>query len=185
MNSQKDELRKRIREETKRHSIEECAEGSRRVRERIRAQPVWKNATKVLLFVPTSHEPDIWRLAQDVKQVSLPAFNEKLGRYEARRIQGEEDLVVGQFGIREPKSACSLTDLNSLDLVLAPGLAFALDGSRLGRGKGYYDRLLEKLRGTKIGVCFEWQLQPQIPCDGHDVAMNYIATPDRWLSVGA
>src|SRR5439155_1417820 len=121
-------------------------------------------------------------LVKDRKQVSLPAFNAQLGRYEAREIKDDNDLVLGQFGIQEPKSTCPLADLGALDLVLAPGIAFALDGTRLGRGKGYYDRLLEKVQASKIGVCFDWQVLPQIPRDGHDILMDYLATPTPWRS---
>lgn len=177
MNSDKEQLRQKIREEAKRHSAEERALKSKQLCERIRAHDLWKGVRKVLLFVPTPHEPDIWPLAADGKQVSLPAFNEKLGRYEARQIQNEQDLLTGRFGIREPKADCPITDLNTLDLVLAPGIAFALDGSRLGRGKGYYDRLLAAVRATKLGVCFDWQVLPTIPRDTYDVLMDHIVTP--------
>jgi len=179
----KAELRRQMREEARRHSAEERAAASRQICERIRAQEVWQRAESVLLFVPTAHEPDVSPLIKDGKRVSLPSFNEKVGRYEAREIQSETDLVPGKFGIPEPKITCPLVDLSTLDLVLAPGVAFAQDGSRLGRGKGYYDRLLEQVKATKIGVCFDWQVLPSIPCDGHDVLMNYIVTADRWLSV--
>src|SRR3954466_3985595 len=101
MNTLKAELREKMREEAKRHSPEERADASRRICDRIRSHGFWKNASKVLLFVPTSHEPDIWPLAKDGKQISLPSFNAQLGRYEAREIQGEHDLVAGRFGIRE------------------------------------------------------------------------------------
>src|SRR5256885_7435059 len=141
MNAQKAELREEMRAEAKRHSAEERADASRRICERIRSQELWKTARKVLLFVPTSHEPNIWPLVGDGKQVSLPTFNAQFGRYEAREIKDENDLVPGQFGIREPKATCPLADLSTLVLVLAPGIAFALDGTRLRRGKGYYDRL--------------------------------------------
>ena len=174
MNAQKAELREEMRAEAKRHSAEERADASRRICERIRAKAVWKQAVKILLFVPTAHEPDIWPLVGDGKQVSLPAFDGKLGRYQAREIKHDTDLVLGQFGIREPIPSSPLADLATLDVVLAPGIAFALDGSRLGRGKGYYDRLLEKVHATKIGVCFDWQVLPRIPGDDHDIRMDHI-----------
>jgi 5-formyltetrahydrofolate cyclo-ligase len=177
MNSEKAQLRQRMREEAKRHSAEERAPASQRVCERIRAHELWKTARNVLLFVPTPHEPDIWPLTTDGKAISLPAFNENVGRYEARAIQSEADLIAGRFGIREPKAICPITDLRTLDLVLAPGVAFARDGTRLGRGKGYYDRLLAAVRATKLGVCFDWQVLPSIPRDAHDVLMDHLVTP--------
>jgi 5-formyltetrahydrofolate cyclo-ligase len=182
MNTEKEQLRQTMREEAKRHSAEERTEASRRICECIRAQEIWKSARTVLLFVPTLHEPDIWRLLADRKRVCLPAFNAKLGSYEPREIEDENDLLIGQFGIREPKPTRPLAEIGTLELVLAPGVAFALDGTRLGRGKGYYDRLLEKARVPKIGICFDWQILTRIPQDGHDVLMDYLATPTGWHS---
>lgn len=179
----KAELRERMRVEARRHSVEERVAASRQICERLRAQALWQNAKSVLLFAPTTHEPDISPLMNHGKQVSLPAFNEQLGRYEAREIRSDHDLVPRKFGIVEPAGSCRLTDLNGLDLVLAPGIAFALDGTRLGRGQGYYDRLLAQVKAPKIGVCFDWQVLPRIPRDGHDVLMGYIVTPGRWLAV--
>ena len=169
----KAELRERMREEAKRHSAEERVGASRQICERIRQQQFWRNARSVLLFVPTADEPDIAILMNEGKRVSLPAFNKKLGQYEARELKG--DLVLGRFGILEPHSACPLS--GALDLVLAPGIAFALDGSRLGRGKGYYDRLLAELEAVKVGVCFDWQVLAEIPNDAHDVKMDHLVTP--------
>ena len=173
MNSQKEQLRERVRQEARRHSPDERAAASRAICDRIRALDVWKKAASVLLFVPTANEPDISPLMKDGKGVCLPAFNEKLGRYEPRQVVGE--LVPGRFGILEPAKSCPLA--TALDLVLAPGVAFALDGSRLGRGKGYYDRLLAEVNAPKIGVCFDWQVLPDIPRDVHDVSMDHVVTP--------
>ena len=183
MNNQKDELRRRMRAEAKRHSDQERAAGSKEICQRIQAQAIWQRAQSVLLFVPTASEPDISELLKAGKDVSLPAFNEKRAQYEARAISGPQDLVPGQFGILEPKPECPLLELNTLNLILAPGLAFALDGTRLGRGKGFYDRLLARITAPKCGVCFDWQVRPAIPWDAHDVLMDYIVTSSRWHKV--
>jgi len=62
-----------------------------------------------------------------------------------------------------------------------PGLGFDLSGHRLGRGRGYYDRLLAGIAGVKCGVAFDPQVVAQIPAERHDVNMNFILTPTRWL----
>jgi 5-formyltetrahydrofolate cyclo-ligase len=177
MKADKEQLRQKMREEAKRHSPEQRAAASRQICERVLALKPWANAASVLLFAPTASEPDISPLMNDGKQVSLPAFNEKLGRYEARLVQSENDWAPGRYGIPEPATSCPLTDLSTLELVLAPGVAFTLDGTRLGRGKGYYDRLLAQVKAIKIGVCFDWQVLPRIPRDRHDVKMDHIVTP--------
>lgn len=173
MNAEKQELRARMREEASRRSADERADYSRQICDRVRRLDLWQNARAVLLFVPSAHEPDISPLMDEGKRVSLPRFNKQLGRYEAREVSGE--LVPGQFGIPEPAATSPLT--TGLDLIIAPGVAFALDGSRLGRGKGFYDRLLAQFNAVKIGVCFDWQIVPALPRDTHDVLMDHIVTP--------
>jgi len=70
---------------------------------------------------------------------------------------------------------------NRLDLILVPGIAFDLRGRRLGRGKGYYDRWLPALRGKTCGVAFDEQIVDDIPLEPHDVVVNCILTPTRWI----
>ena len=93
------------------------------------------------------------------------------------------DLKTGQFGIREPADACPLIPLNRLDFVLVPGVAFDLQGRRLGRGKGYYDRLLAEVRGKTCGVAFDEQIVEELPLEPHDVLVNCILTPTRWIEL--
>jgi len=88
-----------------------------------------------------------------------------------------EQLTPGMSGIPEPDpikhEAISLADI---DLILCPGLAFGMDGSRLGQGGGYYDRALEHFTGTACGVIMATQIAPTIPHDNHDVQMHYLAS---------
>lgn len=153
---------------------------------RLQSQDIWQRAGAVLLFAPLRDELDVWPLLSIAlaagKQVGLPAFNSGTRRYEARRIRDPQlDLVVGQFGIREPAELSPEMDLNPLDLVLVPGLAFDARGGRLGRGKGFYDRLLAEVRGTKCGVAFDEQLVGAVPVGPLDIPLNCIVTPSRWI----
>jgi 5-formyltetrahydrofolate cyclo-ligase len=70
-----------------------------------------------------------------------------------------------------------------VDLILVPGLAFDLRGRRLGRGKGYYDQLLRGLRGITCGVAFDQQIVAEIPVEPHDVRVNCVLTPTRWIQL--
>ena len=88
-----------------------------------------------------------------------------------------EQLTPGMSGIPEPDplkhEAVNLADI---DLILCPGLAFGMDGSRLGQGGGYYDRSLEHFTGTTCGVTMAKQITSSIPHDDHDVHMHYLAS---------
>jgi 5-formyltetrahydrofolate cyclo-ligase len=73
--------------------------------------------------------------------------------------------------------------MNRLDFALVPGLGFTTDGRRLGRGKGYYDRVLAQVRGFKCGVAFDQQIVDEIPAEPHDAQLDCILTPTRWCRV--
>jgi 5-formyltetrahydrofolate cyclo-ligase len=62
-------------------------------------------------------------------------------------------------------------------------MAFDLRGNRLGRGKGFYDRLLEKISGVKCGVCLDFQIVENVPMEPHDATMRFMVTPTRCVSV--
>ncbi len=140
----------------------------------------------VLFYAPLPEELDVWQLATKTlaagKMVALPRFDSAKGTYVACRIQNlTSDLESGRFGIREPKANCPKLALNELDLVLVPGVAFDLQGRRLGRGKGYYDRLLATMRGVTCGIAFDQQILSEIPVEPHDLIVNCILTPTRWI----
>ncbi len=72
-------------------------------------------------------------------------------------------------------------EIGDVDLVLVPGLAFDPNGNRLGRGKGYYDRLLSQSssRTALVALAFEEQILERLPVEPHDVKMDYIVTENR------
>jgi 5-formyltetrahydrofolate cyclo-ligase len=71
--------------------------------------------------------------------------------------------------------------LDQFDLVLVPGMAFDSSGNRLGRGQGFYDRLLAETSGVKCGVGYDFQLLEKIPAEPHDAKVDFILTPTRCL----
>ena len=89
------------------------------------------------------------------------------------------DIVIGKYGVREPAATCEEIPLDQFDLVLIPGMAFDLQGNRLGRGRGFYDRILATASGVKCGVAYDFQLQEKIPTEPHDAKVNFIVTPGR------
>jgi len=152
---------------------------------RLAATELWQNARTVLLFAPMPDEPDIWPLLALAlaagKTLALPRFDRAARNYVTALVQNtENDFVAGHFGIREPAAACPVLPLNRLDLALVPGVAFDLHGGRLGRGKGYYDRLLASVPGATCGVAFDEQIVAAVPVEPHDIRLNHILTPTRW-----
>ncbi len=89
---------------------------------------------------------------------------------------GESSVAKGAFGIYEPVTPCFMAK-DKVDFVLVPGVAFDSSGNRLGRGRGYYDKLLgEELPETvlRVGVCFKFQLLPQVAVEANDVRMHKV-----------
>ena len=68
-----------------------------------------------------------------------------------------------------------------IDLVIVPGVAFDRQHNRLGRGKGFYDRLLSTLSAPKIGICYSFQLKEHIPTEPFDKKMDLILTEKETL----
>jgi 5-formyltetrahydrofolate cyclo-ligase len=157
------------------------------LRERLRVQRVWTEGRRALFFAPLPIEPDVWPLLVEWlaagKEAALPRFNRESGRYEICAIRSlEAEVAAGYYGIREPVPGCSLAGWKQLDLILVPGVAFDLLGRRLGRGKGYYDQLLQTVEGMACGVAFDEQIVASVPVTRHDRSMNCILTPARWVT---
>lgn len=149
-----------------------------------RLEPQLQSAHTILFFAPLPDELDVWLLLEKLlpakKICALPAFDPTAQSYSARRVMNlETDIATGKFGVSEPLPGCEPISLDRFDLVLAPGMAFDLSGNRLGRGRGFYDRILAAASGVKCGVAYDFQLLEKIPVEPHDAQVNFIFTPTR------
>jgi 5-formyltetrahydrofolate cyclo-ligase len=184
----KNKLRSEICAKLKNLSPENRAAASAQLCAKLKEQFFFQSATSVLFFAPLPNEVDVWPLLEESlaseKIVALPRFDPASQSYVACRIQNlPGEIISGRFSIREPHQSCSEIPLDDLDLVLVPGVAFDLRGNRLGRGKGFYDRLLAKIRGVKCGVAFDEQIVEKIPVEPRDVRMDFILTPVRCAEI--
>lgn len=186
---QKAEVRRELRARLKAISAADRERDSAEIQRLLEQQAVWKSAKAILAYVPTQQEPDIWGAVVQAsaagKQITLLRHSAEADRYLPCLVADlNRDLQIGQFGILEPKAHCPTFDLMRLDLILVPGIGFTLNGGRLGRGKGYYDRLLAGVPAMKCGVAFDCQIVSEFPLEPHDIRLNCILTPTRWQLVG-
>jgi 5-formyltetrahydrofolate cyclo-ligase len=132
----------------------------------------YQAASTVMAFAATSGEPDTTglfaRLKRDGKTLVLPRVVDS--GMEAAEVGG--GLVPGAFGIASP--AGPAVSPASIGLVLVPGLAFMVDGTRLGQGGGHYDRFLATCTAPSVGVCFAEQLLDELPFDAHDIRVSRV-----------
>ena len=182
----KRDLRVALRNGQRSHSASERAEASRMLCDRLLRSDVWRAATTVLGFAPMSGEPNIRSVLATTlsagKKLALPRLRPEGAGYSPVWVKSLEcDLVVGAYGILEPSSQCAAVSTNPLDLILVPGVGFDLNLCRLGHGKGHYDRMLVEVTGIRCGVAFDWQVVASVPQESHDIRLDCLATPSRWL----
>ena len=188
LNAQKATLRKQIHTVLQKISPMARAIASAQICARLKEQEFWKNVATILFFAPLPGEVDLWPLLEETltarRTVALPRFDPAEQSYVACRVQNlRTEIVAGQFGIREPDTGCIEIPFGRLDLILVPGIAFDLHGNRLGRGKGFYDRILTEVRGVKCGVAFDEQIADEIPAGKLDLPMDFILTPTRCVKI--
>lgn len=87
----------------------------------------------------------------------------------------ESRLELGSFHIEEPIGD-DVVDPAEIELIIVPAVAYDRSGNRLGRGKGFYDRLLSSSHATKIGVGYDFQLLDSLPAEKHDVPVDIVIT---------
>lgn len=172
-------------------ALRETAPGARSLwsasmRTHLLSSAAWTNSATIMLFAALRFEPDLVPLVETGtgKRLLFPVLEDD--RITAREVQSAEQLLTSPNGIREPAPGrCPAVPPEEINLVIVPGLAFGADGSRLGRGKGHYDRFLAALPGSAIrcGACFACQLMETLPAESHDVPMHAILTENGWRSI--
>ncbi len=161
------------------------AEKSARLCDAIVNSSAWQTARTIAIFAPQPREPDVemlWAHGAG-KSFAYPRVEED--RLDLFRVDSLYELAPGAFGVREPGAdPARNVSPGALDLILVPGVAFTREGARLGRGGGFYDRLLAALgpQTFKIGVCFDSQLLPALPIEAHDEQVDFIATESGLLT---
>lgn len=90
----------------------------------------------------------------------------------------KEPFIKNALNILEPENPIKIKEV---DVFLVPGVAFTASGKRLGRGGGYYDKLLSKYPDTlKIGITFNERIMQDLPTESHDISMDYVFTNDKY-----
>lgn len=160
---------------------------SRSICQHLLASELWMSAQRVGLFAPVGGEVNIWPVLlmglKQGKQVYLPVFEEAMDGYRFGLCAEVGELRVGRFGILEPLPIAPGPESGRLDLILVPGIAFDRKGRRIGRGKGYYDRLLLACKGIRCGVAFRCQVVEEVPSGPADVCVDWLATADGLMKV--
>ncbi|MDF2379408.1 MAG: 5-formyltetrahydrofolate cyclo-ligase [Candidatus Gracilibacteria bacterium] len=136
-------------------------------------------ARMVSLYVSMPDEFDTLSVAHwlwnNGKKVCVPVFDPKMPtKAPQHRLYTEAiELNTLPSGVSFPKESESV-GLHQIDFVIVPGMAFTREGLRLGRGKGFYDRMLSGFVGKTASVCFAEQVLTRLPTDEHDQVVQRV-----------
>lgn len=167
--SSKAVVRKRIRYLLNRLSKTEIEECSQDIRDQLDFPP----GSKVAIFAGLPNEPQLLDLIKVRPEVEwhLPKVIGP-GKMDFIRVQGTGELSPGTFGILEPESGAKA---RRLDIIVCPGIAFTLEGKRLGQGGGFYDRAILQFPDAKLlGVGFQCQMVDRLFVEQHDRLMDQV-----------
>ena len=173
----KPELRKSIRLRLRELCPGVLAEKSAAICKSVTCTPEWETAGTIGIFAPLPTEPDVERLWPEVGSRTFCYPRVHGERLIFLRVADRAALEPSHRNLREPPHAVDgIVAPGSLDLLLVPGVAFTPGGRRLGRGGGFYDRLLADpaLRASTFGVCFAEQLREHLPLEPHDQAVKRV-----------
>lgn len=115
---------------------------------------------------------------QNGKSVALPRYNPERKLYELVLITDFlRDTAPGKYGLPEPHKELPAATVGAKSLWLIPAVAFDKNGTRLGRGGGFYDRMLEGAPGIRVGVFYQCQYSDEaLPCEEHDQKLTMAVT---------
>lgn len=164
----------------------EVLESSEKIAKKLFALKDFKDSTKVMFYASKGNEVHTLDMIQDSinlgKRVFVPVTDTLSKELMVCELRDVGELEPKAFGVPEPKAEYFRpADAKQLELVIVPGIAFDLNGHRIGYGKGYYDKFLKRLpRGTKrVGLAFEFQVVDRIPREAHDQRLHKIVTDKK------
>lgn len=157
------------------------------IRDEVRAHPLYHQANCISSYISVrsevSNHGGILRAIESGKITCVPkVFGNEIKLFRVQNMA--EDLATGTFGVLEPLPHCEEIPLDQPTLHIIPGVVFDIHGNRIGYGKGYYDRFLEKLppSAVTVGLAFDCQVLESIPHEPTDIPLQYLITPQRgWI----
>lgn len=151
--------------------------------ERVENDPAFQEADVILAYMALPDEVET-RSFMDrwigKKRFAIPLVD---GDNLRLKLYDKASLVRGYMGIEEPGADAEEIRPEDISLALVPGVAFDRKCMRLGRGKGFYDRLLPDLKCRKIGIAHSWSIVEEIPSDPWDVPMDRIVTSTEMIGI--
>lgn len=181
--TEKQRLRNRARQRLGTLTTDDRDGYSRRIADLVWQLPEAARASAILLYASVGQEVQTARIADEARRrgilVTYPRCLPEANEMTLHRVEDDVDLLPhGRFGIREPAPHCPITAVGDIDIAFLPGVGWDRSGHRLGRGAGFYDRLLSdpEWRAFACGLFFSIQEVATIPHDPWDVPLDAVVT---------
>ncbi len=178
----KEEIRKINKLKRSQMTKEEVFEKSRKIADTFISSTLYKKASVIMLYYPLGNEADTRllfnRFFSDSKTLLLPITRNDI--ITPVKISENTEYILGDYNICEPKNA-SVFPKEKIDVIIIPGIAFDRHGSRVGFGKGCFDRFLEETNAVKIGYCYDFQICENIKTQDFDINMDFLVTESELI----
>lgn len=184
--SVKSELRKSLL--VQRKAISNKSEKDRRINQLLIESDIFLSSSVILFYAATEDEIDVSYAIDTAlklgKKICFPRCTDKDGNMDFYFVNSINDLSVGTFGIMEPNDDKSnlVTDFSNC-LCVVPALCADDRGYRIGYGKGYYDRFLQKNSLISAALCYNELCKEKVENDKYDKSVDYVITDTRILQV--
>lgn len=179
MRAAKRALRRQLRAAWAALPPDRAAAADAAIAQRLSALPEVRAAGSIFCYASTPGEIDTRALLEQAlrqgKRVAVPLIT-GAGVMEARLLTSLDQLRPGAFDLPEPADCAPALPAEEIDLCILPCLSCGWDGSRLGKGGGYYDRFLAGRRFFAVALCYEELLHQDIPMAPHDAAVDAVVT---------
>lgn len=177
----KNDVRRQVRNSKALLSEADRLDAARRVFDRLESLAQFMLADNIMLYhsladeLSTREFIDKWHTTKHFFLPRVNGLDLEVLPYDRTRMH------LGAFHIEEPDGD-ETADIDDIDLIVVPGVAYDRAGNRVGRGKGYYDRLLSRAKAVTIGVGYDFQLFDSIEAEPHDIPVDIVITETACLA---
>ncbi len=179
-------IRQRMQQIRENMDEEDSKKKSAAIAKRLLKISSYSKANTVMLYIGLNKEVRTREIIKEAlaaqKKVVVPSTDIQEGKIRAVQIESLETLKPGAYGIPEP-AIKKLVNVDEIEAVVVPGVAFDTEGNRVGYGLGYYDKFLKTTRAKKIALAYEIQVIDKIRATENDVPMDYIITEEKVIEV--
>ena len=183
----KKEIRKSIIEKRNKIKNKDKTSMDKKIIDIFKEEESYKKARGIFIYIGFGSEINTKIIIEDALKKGKEVYVPKVKGKEMLliKIDSLENLVTSSYGILEPTGDNNDFDVDKLDLIVMPGVAFDSRGNRIGYGGGYYDRFLEKnkIYSEKIALAYECQILKSITSEKHDIKVDKILTEERVINI--